>query len=157
MSAHPAIQTVTDLSSAEYLIGRLRQVFGNFSETEPEDLASLYAADVYFEDPSHGVQGREALVRYFSTLLENVKHCHFRIHHSISDGGNIFLTWSMHIEHARLIDGDTIRVEGSSFLKTRNGKIYYHRDYYDMGALLYEHVPLLGRVLRLLKSRVGRC
>ena len=34
-------------------------------------------------------------------------------------------------------------------------KVYRHRDYFDAGALLYEHVPLLGRVIRWLKRRMG--
>ena len=156
MTSPETVHAVTDLSSSEYLTGRLQQVFGSLRDTTPAELASLYAADVYFEDPSHGIQGRDALVRYFSSLLENVEQCRFRIHHSIGDGSNVFLTWSMHIKHNRLLAGDTIRVEGSSYLKTRNGQIYYHRDYYDMGALLYEHVPVLGKFVRELKDRVGK-
>jgi hypothetical protein len=41
-------------------------------------------------------------------------------------------------------------------LRTRNGKIYYHRDYFDMGAMLYEHLPLLGRIIQRLKHRLGQ-
>jgi len=54
------------------------------------------------------------------------------------------------------IAGETIRIEGASYLKTRNGKIYYHRDYFDMGAMLYEHLPVMGRVIHHLKERLVR-
>ena len=44
----------------------------------------------------------------------------------------------------------------ASYLKTRNGKIYYHRDYFDMGAMVYEQLPLLGRIVRKIKQRLGQ-
>ncbi len=34
-------------------------------------------------------------------------------------------------------------------------KVYRHRDYFDAGAMLYEHLPVLGRVVSWLKRRVG--
>ena len=58
--------------------------------------------------------------------------------------------------HPSLRAGDTIRVEGASYLRTHNGKIYYHRDYFDMGAMLYEHLPLLGRIVQRIKKRLGQ-
>jgi hypothetical protein len=30
-----------------------------------------------------------------------------------------------------------------------------HRDYFDLGAMLYEQLPLLGAVVRTLKGRLG--
>ena len=31
-------------------------------------------------------------------------------------------------------------------------RIVYHRDYFDAGALVYEHIPLMGRAIWLLKK-----
>jgi hypothetical protein len=33
-------------------------------------------------------------------------------------------------------------------------KICYHRDYYDLGALLYERIPILGSLIRSIKARL---
>ena len=62
----------------------------------------------------------------------------------------------MTAKHPKFLKGQSVRVEGASFLKTRNGKIYYHRDYFDMGSLLYEHLPLLGKIIQKIKQRVAR-
>jgi hypothetical protein len=33
--------------------------------------------------------------------------------------------------------------------------VYYHRDYYDAGSMLYEHIPLMGYAIRKIKKKVG--
>ena len=48
--------------------------------------------------------------------------------------------------------GEVIRVEGASFLKVRNNRIYYHRDYFDLGAFVYENVPMLGSIIKRIKQ-----
>ena len=35
------------------------------------------------------------------------------------------------------------------------GKVCQHRDYFDLGAMLYEQLPLLGPVVRTIKMRLG--
>jgi len=89
-------------------------------------------------------------------MFKNLENCSFKFHQTLSNGSDIFLAWTMFLNHPRLRSGETIRVEGASFLKTRNGKIYYHRDYFDMGAMLYEHVPLLGRIIQRIKQGLGQ-
>ena len=34
-------------------------------------------------------------------------------------------------------------------------RINYHRDYYDLGEMLYEHIPLYGWFTRQLKTRLA--
>jgi ketosteroid isomerase-like protein len=119
-------------------------------------LETLYTEDVHFEDPAHALQGRKPLMDYFASLFRNLESCSFKFHQTLMSDTDIFMSWTMFIEHPKLRNGATIRVEGGSLLKTRNGKIYYHRDYFDMGAMIYEHLPLLGRVVKKVKQRLGQ-
>ena len=48
--------------------------------------------------------------------------------------------------------GNLIHVDGITLLKIRDDKIYFHQDYYDMGQMVYEHVPLLKWVVNKIKS-----
>ncbi len=155
MSAATELKSAQDLTSAEYLAERVKEAYKSFSSDRLAELQSLYSSDVYFEDPSNAVQGKTALVEYFSRMSQNLDRCEFRFHSSITNGTDIFLSWTMFLNHPRLNHGDPVRVEGASYLRTRNGKIYYHRDYFDMGAMLYENIPLLGRVIRSVKQRLG--
>ena len=61
---------------------------------------------------------------------------------------------TMHFRHPRLRGGAPISVDGCSHLLWRD-KVYQHRDYFDAGAMLYEHLPLMGGVIAWLKRRLA--
>ena len=143
-------------SSADYLAERVKKAYQSLGVQDLDEVGSLYTDDVYFEDPAHGVQGKPNLLEYFASMFKNLENCSFKFHQTLTDGSDIFMSWTMFLNHPRLNSGETIRVEGASYLKTRNGRIYYHRDYFDMGAMLYEHLPLLGRIIQRIKRGLGR-
>ena len=93
--------------------------------------------------------------RYFADLYSNVSELNFDFHgfDTVAEGEG-YLRWTMRFRHPRLAGGQVIEVPGCSHLLWHD-KVYRHRDYFDAGALLYEHVPLLGRVIRWLKRRMG--
>ena len=156
MTPTPELKAAQNLTSADYLAQRVKEAYLSIGSENVADLESLYTPDIHFEDPSHAVQGKRSLMRYLHKQFSNLSKCSFKFHSSIASETDIFLTWTMFLNHQKLRGGDTIRVEGSSYLRTRNGKIYYHRDYFDMGAMLYEHLPLLGRIIQRLKHRLGQ-
>ena len=143
-------------SSAEFLSKRLEEAYHNISPDNLGIVESLYTHDAYFEDPSHAVQGKAALLAHFSKTFAKLQGCSFKFHQNVTNGADIFMAWTIFVNYPSLNGGQTIRVEGASFLKTRNGKIYYHRDYFDLGSLLYEHVPLVGRLIKKIKQRIAR-
>lgn len=62
----------------------------------------------------------------------------------------------MSYRHPRLNGGELISLEGCSLLRWNGaGKVVRHRDYFDAGALLYQHVPLLGAAIRWLQRRLA--
>jgi len=62
----------------------------------------------------------------------------------------------MTYEHPRLKGGKPISLEGCSLLRWNlDGKVERHRDYFDAGALLYQHVPLMGGAIRWLRRRLA--
>ena len=48
----------------------------------------------------------------------------------------------------------SISVNGVSLLTLKDDRVVYHRDYYDMGEMVYEHVPVLKRVIYYIKKRL---
>ena len=62
----------------------------------------------------------------------------------------------MSYSHKRLNSAQPIQVQGHSLLKMADDKVIYHRDYVDLGAMLYEHIPLLGKVIRTIKARASQ-
>lgn len=118
-------------------------------------LAEIYSDDIEFTDPMHHIKGITALRDYFANLYSNVQQCHFEISDSYTCGNNAFIYWTMHYVHPKLASGNTITVQGHSKLLFSAGKIVTHRDYFDVGELLYKHIPLLGGVVRYINKRAG--
>ncbi len=119
-------------------------------------LEDLYHPDVVFEDAAHRLVGRVALYDYFQTLYANVIRCGFVIDEQQQVGDSGFLTWRMELVHPKLQNGAPVLVNGASHLKFSHGQIIYHRDYFDLGEMLYENLPLLGSVIKIVKQRLGQ-
>ena len=136
----------------------LRRFATEFAALDAGNLArlgELYSDDVLFRDPLHEVRGLPALQRYFAEMYANVGRLDFDFHgfDQVCDGEG-YLRWTMRYRHPRLRGGAEIAVEGCSHLLWRE-RVYQHRDYFDAGALLYEHLPVLGSVIAWLKRRLA--
>lgn len=119
-------------------------------------LNEIYAESVEFQDPMHFVSGLDNLQRYFHNLYSNLKECRFEITDVISNDGDAAIYWVMHYRHPKLNSGKTVTVEGHSRLKGYDGRVHYHRDYLDLGAMLYEQIPVIGAFVKQVKRRASK-
>lgn len=119
-------------------------------------LTEIYHQNVVFEDAAHRIEGYSALLTYFQKLYKNVDRCQFVISEQYQCDDNGFLIWTMHLQHPSLAGGHTVTVNGMSQVKFSDGKVIYHRDYFDLGEMLYEHLPLLGSIIKKIKQRLGQ-
>ncbi|RXJ74595.1 transcriptional regulator [Veronia nyctiphanis] len=119
-------------------------------------LDTIYSDDVVFEDPAHRIEGFENLSRYFDSLYENIIDCKFKVHNHAASGDIAFVNWTMTLAHPKLAGGKLRAIEGSTMLTFKNGKVTHHRDFFDLGAMLYEAVPVLGPTVKFLKKRLGQ-
>ncbi|MGL5814024.1 MAG: nuclear transport factor 2 family protein [Aeromonas sp.] len=119
-------------------------------------LPEIYAEQVVFMDPAHRIEGLAALTRYFASLYQRLDHCRFEIVSQQQQGNEAWLSWIMTFAHPRLAGGKPVRVEGATRLQFDPwGKVCLHRDYFDLGAMLYEQLPLLGPLIRAIRARLG--
>ncbi|MBY5920822.1 nuclear transport factor 2 family protein [Ferrimonas balearica] len=116
---------------------------------------TLYHPDMTFIDPSGEIHGRERFKSHLATLYHNVNACHFELGMPIGAPPHWAQPWVMTLYHPKLAGGKPVRVEGISELNTRDGLIIRHRDYFDLGQMLYEQVPLFGAATRWLKGKVS--
>ncbi|WP_394176945.1 nuclear transport factor 2 family protein [Thalassotalea litorea] len=119
-------------------------------------LLQVYAPNVHFQDPLHTITSRAQLTEYFAALYTNLKSCSFVIDDVMHSDQEAAIYWRMSYIHPRLNGGKVIEVEGHSRLRAQGDKVIYHRDYLDVGAMLYEHIPVLGRLVCMVKERAGR-
>ncbi|MGI2257877.1 nuclear transport factor 2 family protein [Shewanella sp. GXUN23E] len=142
-------------SSGEAVVCAFIDLYGNLNRDNLHLLDSIYHPAVVFTDPLHRVEGRDALKRYFASMYENLLSISFDIQRVIGDGSEFAIEWTMNYAHRKLKGGELLRLDGVSLLSCDDSLIIRHRDYFDAGAMLYEHVPLLGSTIRLLKKRVA--
>ena len=144
--------------TSQNILERFKAVFSELSHTNTEGplLDSLYRQDLVFEDAFHRIEGLQNFKAYCSNLYSNLSACDFMFGDEFfGNDSNAMLTWTMHYSHPKLNRGKTITVDGASLLFFEDQLIYHQKDYFDGGALLYEHIPLLGNVLSVLKRRLA--
>ena len=118
-------------------------------------LANVYHQDIVFIDPMHQLTGFDSLKCYFEKLYQQLSYCEFKIEQVIVQDNEAAIYWQMCYQHPRLNSGKVVSVQGSSHVRGSGDKVIYHRDYLDLGAMLYEQLPLLGRIIRWLKVRAA--
>ncbi|NVD35203.1 nuclear transport factor 2 family protein [Marinobacter lutaoensis] len=150
-----AIKTGAPESQLSGVLERFRQLFNELSKDNLDRLRQVYGDDIVFEDPFRRVTGLEQLTEYLAGAYGNVIRCRFRFGEPVLQQHRCALPWVMELEHKRIRGGQPVLVDGLSHLEIRNGKVRYHRDYFDAGQLLYENLPVLGGVIRWAKGKAG--
>lgn len=135
-------------------VENFKQTFNRLNSGTLHLVGELYAPGIHFEDPLHTIDGIEALERYFANLYDGVVYCQFDFSPGIIAGNEASIPWVMELEHARLRPGQRARIPGISHLRFDDRQVTYHRDYFDVGQLLYERIPVLGALVRSIKKRL---
>ena len=134
---------------------RLSALAGWYESLTPESLERLgefYAADAWFKDPFNEVRGLEPLRRVFAHMFETLRAPRFRILERVADERGALLTWEFHFGAGRR----EYVVRGATHLRfDAQGRVDYHRDYWDTAEELYAKVPLLGGLMRWLRRRLS--
>lgn len=136
------------------VIENMKATFSDATGVSAAALADIYSSDVVFIDPIHKIEGLDTLANYFEKIYQNVTSCRFDYTDEMLLDGRGSVRWDMHLRHPRLDGGREITVRGATFVEYGD-RINLQEDYYDLGAMLYEHITLLGSTVRFVKRRLG--
>ena len=115
----------------------------------------VYHPRVTFVTPSGVHQGLEAVGSYFRTRLVDCGQFGFQINRQHFQGSQGFVDWTLTFRNPRINNGEPTDVQGRSVLRIRDDRIDYQRDYFDAGAAVFDHIPVLGPVVRYFRRRVA--
>jgi hypothetical protein len=135
------------------LAQRFISLYARLDRNSIAEVDALYAADVVFVDPFHRIAGLATLKNYLHGQYSAINGARFECQEPTLGAAEAYIRWLLFFSHPQLNSGREIVIPGVSFIRGEE-KIFYHEDFYDAGALLYEHVPLLGAVVRFLKRRM---
>jgi hypothetical protein len=135
---------------------RIVHVFNQLTVDTLHLLDDFYDERVEFHDPVTSFRGRDDLRRYYAGLYQFVDSISFEFEDVVEDGDSVVAVWVMRLRASGLRKGETIELPGTSHLRfdARSERVVYHRDYFDMGAFVYEHVPVLGSLVRLVNRKL---
>lgn len=134
----------------------IKKCFNDFTGKNTEVLFDLYDDSVHFQDPLTQVRGMDELIRYYKHAYSRVKQIRFDFHTMHEAGDTVTGEWDMTLSVSGLNGGNPYTVHGVSLLtfSPDSGKVIRHRDYLDIGEMVYERVPVFGSAVRALKSRL---
>jgi steroid delta-isomerase len=136
-------------------VSRLDAIKRYYEGLQCADLARLgeyYGQNAYFRDPFNEVRGLPALHRVLEHMFESLDEPRFEFLDSFQAQGQAFLTWDFRFR----LRGRALCVHGSSHLKfDAHGKVSHHRDYWDAAEQVWERVPVLGCLMRVLRKRLA--
>ena len=110
------------------------------------DIGNYYAADA-FRDPFNDVYGVAVDPGHFDHMFAVTEVPRFVFVEQLQQGERAFVTWRFDC----VIRGRLWQIEGSTIWFWCRWRVVEHRDYWDAAEQLYEKLPLIGGVLRLLK------
>jgi hypothetical protein len=126
------------------------------ARTVRDDIGTVYAAGASFKDPFNEVEGVAAIGAIFAHMFEQVDEPRFIVTASVQQGAAAFLTWEFVFRFKRYGQGRQC-IRGATHVTFDGaGLVVLHRDYWDAAEELYEKLPLLGTMMRWLKSRARK-
>lgn len=143
-------QTMKNMNDRE----KFQYIFENLNKDTLQLIDEFYDPQVEFHDPVGTIKGSVAIKNYYESLYKNVTSIRFNFTQFIQSEDYIVGVWTMILVTDKLNGGNPVVVDGNSVIKFKNGKAIYHRDYFDMGAFIYENVPVLGFIIKKIRERM---
>ena len=129
----------------------LIQFYNEFSPASVARFPEFYSADAWFKDPFNEVRGIAAIQRIFTHMFGQVDAPRFIVTEKVVDANGAMLVWEFFFRMKLWRKSETQVIRGVSHLKfDAEGKVCFHRDYWDAAEELYEKLPLVGSIFRLL-------
>jgi len=121
-------------------------------ESASQQIAEVYADDAYFKDPFNEVRGLPAVTPLFTHMFKQVENPRFVVTSTVLQGDSAFMTWDF-LFHMRRYAQEEQCIRGATHIRfATDGRVNFHRDYWDAAEELYEKLPVVGSFMRLLKS-----
>ena len=130
----------------------LKSQYDQLSSTNVDGLLNCYSVDAIFKDPFQEVQGHPAIKHIFLKMYEQLNQPQFIVREQLIGEKQVAFLWDFQFSMKRWnttpqsFSGVSWLYFNDAFLVTK------HHDYWDPAAGIYEHLPLIGPVMRGLKS-----
>ena len=137
-------------------IGRFERFLGHLDEkTAGEDTERVYAPDAYLNDTLRTLHGSPAIREYFLRTAKGLDSISVRFDDVAVSGHDYYFRWTMETRMKNLAPGRTVRTIGVTLVRfDGEGRVILHQDFWDSAQGVWEHVPVMGSVIRWIRERI---
>lgn len=134
---------------------RVVDFFETLTLETASQLGRVYAQDVTFKDPFNEVKGLCETTRLFTHMFKQVNGPRFVVETKIVQGDDALITWQFFFRMHHFSNKEQC-IRGATHLRfNQDGLVSMHRDYWDAAEELYEKLPVLRSLMRVLKRVVN--
>lgn len=121
-----------------------------------DSLGEVYASTVQFEDSLSKGTGLDELKMHFERIYRTLPTVTYEYGRSIASSNCFVIEWTMKSGFRK--SKRTFALPGISFLEVEidSGLIIKSKEYFDLGQALYQQVPLLGALVKIVKSNAAK-
>jgi len=134
---------------------RFSEIAHWFQTLTPESLervGEMYAHDAVFVDPFNQLTGLVSVRAVYQHMFDTLKQPRFVVTQTVERERDGFMTWDFLFE----CRGQAQQISGCTQFKLDDqGLIILHRDYWDAAQQVYEKIPLLGSVVRMIRRKLS--
>lgn len=147
------MRSIHDVNAkAQAGVERLVHFYEHLTLQQLNDIHACYAPQARFKDPFNDVQGVAAIRQVFTHMFTTVDAPRFVVTERLVQEQSAFLAWEFHFSMRRWRKGIPQCIRGGTFLRLdAEGMVLEHRDYWDAAQELYEKLPVLGGLMRMLR------
>jgi steroid delta-isomerase len=133
---------------------RYARFFEQLSADNLTQLATVMTEDIHFIDPFNDVRGLKQVEKVFAHMFDSLENARFTVSHmGMSDNEQPlgFLRWELNAS----LRGQPYPIIGMSEVSfAADGRVSLHIDHWDAARQFYERLPLVGGLLRAIRSRL---
>jgi len=157
LAATASVQGPARGSAAEKAaIDRFENFLANLDEkTAREETTKVYAPDAYLNDTLKTLHGSAAIREYFIRTAQGLDSMKVIFDDLAVSGRNYYFRWTMDTRMKHLAPGKTIRTIGVTMVRfDPQGRVILHQDFWDSAQGVWDHVPVLGTMIRWIQSKI---
>lgn len=130
------------------------KIYADYKQGATENnIRAVYADELYFNDTFKIITNIDELVHYMSQSAGQVNSTTVDILDVIRSEHDYFVRWSMKIDTT--ISGRDIFSHSIGMTQLRfdeQGKVIFHQDFWDSSEAFFEHLPMMGRFVKKVKT-----
>jgi hypothetical protein len=156
VTAAAAVDMEASSAREQAALSRLKAYFAEMTGASVRDhTQTVYAPTAYLNDNLVFVEGAPNIEGYFLHSTGDTDTVSVEFLDVAKSGPDYFIRWRMTIKNQRLKKGQPLMSYGMTHFRFDDqGRVLMHKDFWDAATGLYEHLPVVGGMLRFVRGRL---